>query len=134
MEYEAIDNSRSVIQHYGKKGMKWRKNRIENYDVDAVDVASADDLHKDDADLAYIKTVKDTQALNGPADYKTLEKIHGKNKVTREIMAKFQKNAYGKLIDQRVKSRTDRWTKLRDKARKVNKQSTLNIGNGSPRI
>ena len=126
MAYTAIDNSRSVIQHYGKKGMKWRKNRIENYDVDAVDVASADDLHKDDADLAYIKSVKDTQALNGPADYKTLEKIHGKNKVTREIMAK--------LIDQKVKSRTDRWTKLRDKARKINKQSTLNIGNGSPRI
>ena len=134
MSYTAIDNSRSVIQHYGKKGMKWRKNRIENYDVDAMDVASADDLHKDDADLAYIKSVKDTQALNGPADYKTLEKIHGKNKVTREIMAKFQKNAYGKLIDQKVKSRTDRWNKLRDKARKVNKQSTLNIGNGSPRI
>ncbi|WP_455049624.1 hypothetical protein [Granulicatella adiacens] len=134
MTYTAIDNSRSVIQHYGKKGMKWRKNRMENYDVDAVDVASADDLHKDDADLAYIKSVKDTQALNGPADYKTLEKIHGKNKVTREIMAKFQKNAYGKLIDQKVKSRTDRWNKLRDKARKVNKQSTLNIGNGSPRI
>lgn len=134
MAYTAIDNSRSVIQHYGKKGMKWLKNRIENYDVDAVDVASADDLHKDDADLAYIKSVKDTQALNGPADYKTLEKIHGKNKVTREIMAKFQKNAYGKLIDQKVKSRNDRWTKLRDKARKINKQSTLNIGNGSPRI
>lgn len=57
MAYTAIDNSRSVIQHYGKKGMKWRKNRIENYDVDAVDVASADDLHKDDADLAYIKSV-----------------------------------------------------------------------------
>ena len=134
MAYTAIDNSRSVIQHSGKKGMKWRKNRIENYDVDAVDVASADDLHKDDADLAYIKSVKDTQALNGPEDYKTLEKIHGKNKVTREMMAKFQKNAYGKLIDQKVKSRTDRWNKLRDKARKVNKQSTLNIGNGSPRI
>lgn len=134
MAYTAIDNSKSVIQHYGKKGMKWRKKRIENYDVDAVDVASADDLHKDDADLAYIKSVKDTQALNGPADYNTLEKIHGKNKVTREIMAKFQKNAYGKLIDQKVKSRTDRWTKLRDKARKINKQSTLNIGNGSPRI
>ena len=129
MAYTAIDNSRSVIQHYGKKGMKWRKNRIENYDVDAVDVASADD-----ADLAYIKSVKDTQALNGPADYKTLEKIHGKNKVTPEILKKFQKNAYGKLIDQKVKSRTDRWNKLRDKARKVNKQSTLNIGNGSPRI
>lgn len=134
MAYTAIDDSRSVIQHYGKKGMKWRKNRIENYDVDAVDVASADDLHKDDADLAYIKSVKDTQALNGPADYKTLEKIHGKNKVTPEILKKFQKNAYGKLIDQKVKSRTDRWTKLRDKARKINKQSTLNVGNGSPRI
>lgn len=27
MAYTAIDNSQSVIQHYGKKGMKWRKNR-----------------------------------------------------------------------------------------------------------
>lgn len=27
MTYTAIDNSKSVIQHYGKKGMKWRKNR-----------------------------------------------------------------------------------------------------------
>lgn len=27
MSYTAIDNSQSVIQHYGKKGMKWRKNR-----------------------------------------------------------------------------------------------------------
>ena len=25
MTYTAIDNSQSVIQHYGKKGMKWRK-------------------------------------------------------------------------------------------------------------
>lgn len=25
MTYIAIDNSQSVIQHYGKKGMKWRK-------------------------------------------------------------------------------------------------------------
>lgn len=23
MSYKAIDNSQSVIQHYGKKGMKW---------------------------------------------------------------------------------------------------------------
>ena len=29
MAYTAIDNSRSVIQHYGKKGMKWRKNRAD---------------------------------------------------------------------------------------------------------
>lgn len=27
MSYNAIDDSKSVIQHYGKKGMKWRKNR-----------------------------------------------------------------------------------------------------------
>lgn len=27
MTYTAIDNSQSVIRHYGKKGMKWRKNR-----------------------------------------------------------------------------------------------------------
>lgn len=30
MAYTAIDNSKSVIQHYGKKGMKWRKNRMES--------------------------------------------------------------------------------------------------------
>ena len=29
MAYTAIDDSQSVIQHYGKKGMKWRKNRAD---------------------------------------------------------------------------------------------------------
>ena len=34
MTYTAIDDSRSVIQHYGKKGMKWRKNRDHKVKVD----------------------------------------------------------------------------------------------------
>lgn len=135
MVYTAIDNSLSVIKHYGKKGMKWKKRRgIENYDVNEMDVATLQDLRDDDADLAAIKSYKNTQALNGPADYKTLERIYGKGKVTRQMMEKFQKNSYGKLIDAKVKSREDRYRTLRDRKNKVNKMSTLNIGNGSPRI
>lgn len=135
MTYTAIDDSRSVIKHYGKKGMKWKKRRgIENYDVNEMDVASGQELRDDDADLAEIKSYKNQQALNGPADYKRLEGIYGKNKVTRQMMEKFQKNVYGKLINDRVKSREDRYRTLRDRKNKVNKMSTLNIGNGSPRI
>lgn len=37
MSYTAIDNSQSVIQHYGKKGMKWRKNRPQLGDGIGVD-------------------------------------------------------------------------------------------------
>lgn len=135
MAYTAIDNSLSVIKHYGKKGMKWKKRRgIENYDVNEMDVASGQELRDDDADLAAIKSYKNQQALNGPADYKRLEGIYGKNKVTRQMMEKFQKNVYGKLINDRVKAREDRYRTLRDRKNKVNKMSTLNIGNGSPRI
>ena len=135
MSYTAIDNSRSVIQHYGKKGMKWKKRRgIENYDYNEMDVASGQELRDDDADLAAIKSYKNQQALNGPADYKRLEGIYGKNKVTRQMMEKFQKNVYGKLINDRVKAREDRYRTLRDRKNKVNKMSTLNIGNGSPRL
>ena len=135
MTYTAIDNSRSVIQHYGKKGMKWKKRRgIENYDYNEMDVASGQELRDDDADLAAIKSYKNQQALNGPADYKRLEGIYGKNKVTRQMMEKFQKNVYGKLINDRVKAREDRYRTLRDRKNKVNKMSTLNIGNGSPRL
>lgn len=135
MAYTAIDNSRSVIQHYGKKGMKWKKRRgIENYDYNEMDVASGQELRDDDADLAAIKSYKNQQALNGPADYKKLEGIYGKNKVTRQMMEKFQKNVYGKLINDRVKAREDRYRTLRDRKNKVNKMSTLNIGNGSPRL
>lgn len=49
MAYTAIDNSRSVIQHYGKKGMKWRKNRadIEGREMQPLDVAT-DQERKDD--------------------------------------------------------------------------------------
>lgn len=68
MAYTAIDDSRSVIQHY---------------------------------------SYKDTQALNGPADYKILEKI------------------YGKLVDAKVKSRMDRAAQWKARANKVNKMSSL---------
>lgn len=128
MAYTAIDNSRSVIQHYGKKGMKWRKNRadIEGREMQPLDVATDQERKDDWRDQTMIKSYKDTQALNGPADYKILEKIYGKNKVTPEILKKFQKNAYGKLIDAKVKSRTDRVAAWKARANKVNKMSSLN--------
>lgn len=85
MAYTAIDNLRSVIQHYGKKGMKWRKNRadIEGRELQPLDVATGEERNADWYDQAAIKSYKDTQALNGPADYKTLERIYGKNKVNK---------------------------------------------------
>lgn len=127
MTYIAIDNSRSVIQHYGKKGMKWRKNRadIEGREMEPLDVATDQERKDDWRDQTMIKSYKDTQALNGPADYKILEKIYGKNKVTPEILKKFQKNAYGKLIDAKVKSRMDRAHQWKARANKVNKMSSL---------
>lgn len=127
MSYTAIDNSRSVIQHYGKKGMKWRKNRadIEGREMEPLDVATDQELKDDWRDQTMIKSYKDTQALNGPADYKILEKIYGKNKVTPEILKKFQKKAYGKLVDAKVKSRTDRAATWKARANKVNKMSSL---------
>lgn len=127
MVYTAIDDSRSVIQHYGKKGMKWRKNRadIEGREMEPLDVATDQERKDDWRDQTMIKSYKDTQALNGPADYKILEKIYGKNKVTPEILKKFQKNAYGKLVDAKVKSRTDRAAAWKARANKVNKMSSL---------
>lgn len=127
MAYTAIDNSRSVIQHYGKKGMKWRKNRadIEGREMQPLDVATDQERKDDWRDQTMIKSYKDTQALNGPADYKILEKIYGKNKVTPEILKKFQKNAYGKLVDDKVKSRMNRAAEWKARANKVNKMSSL---------
>lgn len=127
MAYTAIDDSCSVIQHYGKKGMKWRKNRadIEGREMQPLDVATDQERKDDWRDQTMIKSYKDTQALNGPADYKILEKIYGKNKVTRQIMEKFQKNAYGKLIDDKVKSRMNRAAQWKARANKVNKMSSL---------
>lgn len=127
MTYTAIDDSRSVIQHYGKKGMKWRKNRadIEGREMLPLDVATDQERKDDWKDSAAIKSYKDTQALNGPADYKILEKIYGKNKVTRQMMERFQKNAYGKLVDAKVKSRMDRAAQWKARANKVNKMSSL---------
>lgn len=127
MVYTAIDDSQSVIQHYGKKGMKWRKNRadIEGREMQPLDVATDQERKDDWRDQTMIKSYKDTQALNGPADYKILEKIYGKNKVTPEILKKFQKNAYGKLVDAKVKSRTDRAAAWKARANNVNKMSSL---------
>lgn len=127
MAYTAIDDSQSVIQHYGKKGMKWRKNRadIEGRELQPLDVATGEERNADWYDQAAIKSYKDTQALNGPADYKTLERIYGKNKVTPEMLKKFQKNAYGKLVDAKVKSRMDRAAQWKARANKVNKMSSL---------
>lgn len=127
MAYTAIDDSQSVIQHYGKKGMKWRKNRadIEGREMEPLDVATDQERKDDWRDQTMIKSYKDTQALNGPADYKILEKIYGKNKVTPEILKKFQKNAYGKLVDAKVKSRTDRAAAWKARANKVNNMSSL---------
>ena len=127
MAYTAIDNSRSVIQHYGKKGMKWRKNRadIEGREMQPLDVATDQERKDDWRDQTSIKSYKDTQALNGPADYKTLERIYGKNKVTPEMLKKFQKNAYGKLIDDKVKSRMNRAAQWKARAAKVNKMSSV---------
>lgn len=127
MAYTAIDDSRSVIQHYGKKGMKWRKNRadIEGREMQPLDVATDQERKDDWRDQTMIKSYKDTQALNGPADYKILEKIYGKNKVTPEILKKFQKNAYGKLIDDKVKSRQNRVAQWKARANKANKMSSL---------
>lgn len=127
MAYTAIDDSQSVIQHYGKKGMKWRKNRadIEGREMQPLDVATDQERKDDWRDQIAIKSYKDTQALNGPADYKILEKIYGKNKVTPEILKKFQKNAYGKLVDAKVKSRIDRVAAWEARANKVNKMSSL---------
>lgn len=127
MTYTAIDDSRSVINHYGKKGMKWRKNRadIEGREMQPLDVANDAERKADWRDQTMIKSYKDTQALNGPADYKILEKIYGKNKVTPEILKKFQKNAYGKLIDDKVKSRQNRVAQWKARANKVNKMSSL---------
>ena len=127
MAYTAIDNSRSVIQHHGKKGMKWRKNRadIEGREMQPLDVATDQERKDDWRDQTMIKSYKDTKALNGHADYKILEKIYGKNKVTPEILKKFQKNSYGKLVDAKVKSRTDRAATWKARAAKVNKMSSL---------
>lgn len=127
MAYTAIDDSQSVIQHYGKKGMKWRKNRadIEGREMQPLDVATDQERKDDWRDQTMIKSYKDTQALNGPADYKILEKIYGKNKVTPEILKKFQKNAYGKLIDAKVNSRMNRAAEWKARANKVNKMSSL---------
>lgn len=127
MAYKAIDDSRSVINHYGKKGMKWRKNRadIEGREMLPLDVATDQERKDDWMDRTAIKSYKDTQALNGPADYKILEKIYGKNKVTPEMLKKFQKNAYGKLVDAKVKSRMDRVAQWKARANKVNKMSSL---------
>ena len=135
MTYIAIDNSSSVIRHYGKKGMKWRKNRdMEDPDVHEIDVASSQDIRDDNADLAAIKKYKEHQSRNAGSDYKRLESIYGKGKVTSKMLERFQKNVYGKLIEDKVKSRQDRYYKLRDRKNKVEKTMNLNPNDRSSRF
>lgn len=135
MAYTAIDNSQSVIQHYGKKGMKWKKRRgIENYDVNELDVATGKELEDDENDSYDIDYWNKRKAANKASDKATLERIYGKGKVTDKHLAKYQDGIYGKQIKALADKRQERFRKLRDRKNKVNKMSTLNIGNGSPRI
>lgn len=60
MAYTAIDDSRSVIQHYGKN-----RADIEGRELQPLDVANDAERKADWNDQAAIKSYKDTQALNG---------------------------------------------------------------------
>ncbi len=127
MAYTAIDNSRSVIQHYGKKGMKWRKNRaqIDMEMPNEYDLASEADRNadlKDSKDIMYWDQRKDA---NKAKDKATLERIYGKGKVTDKHLAKYQEGIYGKQIKALSDKRQERFRKLRDHKNKVNKMSSL---------
>lgn len=127
MAYTAIDNSRSVIQHYGKKGMKWRKNRaqIDMEMPNEYDLASEADRNadlKDSKDIMYWNQRKDA---NKAKDKSTLERIYGKGKVTDKHLAKYQEGIYGKQIKALSDKRQERFRKLRDHKNKVNKMSSL---------
>ena len=125
MVYTAIDDSQSVIQHYGKKGMKWRKNRAQ-IDMEApneYDLASEADRNadlKDSKDIMYWNQRKDANK-----DKATLERIYGKGKVTDKHLAKYQEGIYGKQIKALSDKRQERFRKLRDHKNKVNKMSSL---------
>lgn len=127
MAYIAIDNSRSVIQHYGKKGMKWRKNRdqADMQDYNPYDLASEQDLRddeKDSNDIAYWNRRKEA---NKASDKATLERIYGKGKVTDKHLAKYQDSIYGKRIKALAEKRQERFRKLRDNKNQVSKMSSM---------
>lgn len=127
MAYTAIDNSRSVIQHYGKKGMKWRKNRdqADMQDYNPYDLASGQDLRDDDKDSKDIAYWNQRKALNKASDKATLEKIYGKGKVSDKHLAKYQEGIYGKQIKALAAKRQERYRKLRDHKVKVDKMSSM---------
>lgn len=127
MAYIAIDDSRSVIQHYGKKGMKWRKNRdqADMQDYNPYDLASGKDLEDDENDSADIDYWNKRKAANKARDKATLERIYGKGKVTDKHLAKYQDGIYGKQIKALAAKRQERYRKLRDHKVKVDKMSSM---------
>lgn len=127
MAYTAIDNSQSVIQHYGKKGMKWRKNRdqADMQDYNPYDLASGKDLEDDENDSADIDYWNKRRAANKASDKATLERIYGKGKVTDKHLAKYQEGIYGKQIKALAAKRQERYRKLRDHKVKVDKMSSM---------
>ena len=127
MAYTAIDNSQSVIQHYGKKGMKWRKNRdqADMQDYNPYDLASSKDLEDDKNDSADIDYWNKRKAANKASDKATLERIYGKGKVTDKHLAKYQDGIYGKQIKALAAKRQERYRKLRDHKVKVDKMLSM---------
>lgn len=127
MAYTAIDDSQSVIQHYGKKGMKWRKNRdqADMQDYNPYDLASGKDLEDDENDSADIDYWNKRKAANKASDKATLERIYGKGKVTDKHLAKYQDGIYGKQIKALAAKRQERYRKLRDHKVKVDKMSSM---------
>lgn len=127
MAYTAIDNSESVITHYGKKGMKWRKNRdqADMQDYNPYDLASGKDLEDDENDSADIDYWNKRKAANKASDKATLERIYGKGKVSDKHLAKYQEGIYGKQIKALAAKRQERYRKLRDHKVKVDKMSSM---------
>ena len=133
MTYTAIDDSRSVIQHYGKKGMKWRKNRDQDMlrKYNEYDLATGKELEDDENDSADIDYWNRRKAANKASDKATLERIYGKGKVTDKHLAKYQDGIYGKQIKALAAKRQERFRTLRNRKNKVNKMSSMST---SPRI
>lgn len=127
MAYTAIDDSESVITHYGKKGMKWRKNRdqADMREYNSYDLASGKDLEDDENDSADIDYWNKRKAANKASDKATLERIYGKGKVSDKHLAKYQEGIYGKQIKALAAKRQERYRKLRDHKVKVDKMSSM---------
>ena len=121
MTYTAIDDSRSVINHYGKKGMKWRKNRPqmgEGIGIDQYEQAlNTNDMALQNNTAAFLKNklaqlgwelskkkhyddyVKETKkAGEKPMSYKDMVNMARKNQ-------KASNNEYINRIKQHVKYR-----------------------------